>query len=168
MQFITTKKSNLWKKFSFTLACSITINNLEVGKRHIFKITFWANTSNNLIYCRFNNDSGNNYRRSALIFDYTGVTAGGDSSDTDRIYCQHGSYNNIIDLPAFLEAELIYAYNNNKKVLIQGILLSNTYDTSRQSFNHFTGRYIGASDVSSITFYTTAGGMTGKIEVYKE
>ena len=159
-----------WNSVSLSSDASKTISGLNAGGIYEFKVSLTQNTSKGFIRMRINEDGGNHYWRSII---------GADNSGHGSDY--HGGVTywpfNDEDLSTQVDAggnfcasfTIMPEATNDSTILITGTLSNRTdYSTANnQNVVIIGGRYEGDAGISSVTFWTSAGTMTGEI-LYKE
>lgn len=143
---------------------SFTISSLSPGVKYKLIFNLLQNTSNaNPIGIQFNGDSGNNYNYQVLIIA-NGTPQGGYGSGVSQGNLTYG--NQIAGLP--FQGEILFqsVQGTNTSVLYSSYVNEGN-NTSVYLPALSTGRYTGASNLSSVTITTSAGTMTGKATLYQ-
>ena len=144
---------------TFTAQTSITASGLSAGRYKVF-ISMTQNDSTANQFFRFNGDTGANYNYGAGYAQPGGMSYGGATGQTS-INTSFGGMSATGD--GYFDWSFSTEHNTAAKVSMTGL-------TSTQNGTYCYwggGRYVGASSISSITFYTSAGTMTGVMTVYK-
>ena len=153
-----------WNSVTLTDESTKTISGLSAGKFYEFKIAFTQNTSAAYIRMRINEDSRNNYWRSAI---------GADSSGFGVHYRGGVDYWAFEDedIPTYVDAGGIFGASldlmpaGNTTIIIATYTHSMNFsgNPDNQTITTIGGRYEGSTGISSVTLFTSAGTMTGKI-----
>ncbi len=141
-------------------ASSFTISGLSPGNRYKLVFTWEQNTSTAVGTFIFNSDSGTNYQ-SKVFYNSGGASAGEASGPTTSFW-----FSNSSNSSTFGQAEILFQTvpGNNDTVLVN---YNTQYNDGGQEIYYVMGTYTGASSLSSITFSTSAGTVTGTAALYQ-
>lgn len=154
---------------ALTAASTITVSGIS-DKNYIMVLIngLKATSTAQLVFLRFNTDTGNNYTRlgpvytSASTYAATNLSQAGDfDTDRYRVATTSGNANSAMDVGLFLQGG-----NTAGVKMIQASAGANAATSNGHTFTVSNGYYKGTSTISSVSVVTDSNFTAGTMYVY--
>lgn len=149
---------------TLTAQTSVTFSSLSPSNMYRLSFRMRQNTSNGRPYVQFNADTGNNYDWLVGVEVSSPTHGSGEGVATDRIYFANAGRSPVTG--SYYVGSLIIACDpsDSTRIGVIGTMMNNSNASEdRTTLWTISGRYDGASALTSILFGTSGGTFTGDV-----